>query len=222
MRNVFSRSVRALKATLFGHDIKPYRVGYSQTGEDQVLASLFDRKRSGIYVEIGAFEPIKHSNTYSFYLAGWNGLLVEPLLGKTELFRRFRPRDEFVQCAVGTCEGPIDFEECEEYSRRAERADASTVRVSSRRLDSIFAESRMIADAEQIDFLSIDCEGDDLDVLQSNDWQRFRPRCVVVEEQPLFDDGVCGVFLQEKGYRLVGQTLRSSIFILPEFWRNAL
>ena len=50
----------------------------SQFDEDEILAGLLPEE-FGVYVDIGAFDPVECSNTWQFYKRGWRGLLVEPL-----------------------------------------------------------------------------------------------------------------------------------------------
>jgi hypothetical protein len=82
------------KATRVAYPMR--RATYSQHGEDQVLADLLPQT-SGVYLDIGAGNPIHLSNTYSFYRRGWSGVLVDPLWANSVLARMLRPRDVIVR-----------------------------------------------------------------------------------------------------------------------------
>lgn len=212
-----SKYARAMKMIRRGHNLKRIRVSYSQTGEDRILQNQFAHQKKGTYVEIGAFDPIKHSNTYAFYLSGWSGILVEPDPTRVPLFQRHRPRDEFVGCAVSSEEGTVNMLLADKCSAIVGDQDSdNVVTLPSRRLSSIFNDSRLIGQSQCIDFMTVDCEEADLVVLQSNDWGRFRPRCVVVEENPLINNNECRLFLEGLGYHYIAQTLLSSIYVLNE------
>ena len=69
-------------------------------------------------------------------------------------------------------------------------------------------------------YLICDIEGGELEALRSNDWQRFRPKLVIVEWRapPLdlmgsWQAGGALPYLQEQGYRLVGRTANSWFFL---------
>src|SRR6476646_9082307 len=80
---------------------------YSQTGEDAILAHLLFGHDPGFYVDVGAFHPILYSNTCYFYQRGWMGINIEPTRGRIDLFKRERPRDISLACAVGRVRGSI-------------------------------------------------------------------------------------------------------------------
>src|SRR5881227_1483366 len=85
-------------------DWKLLRFTYSQFGEDVIAEALLPEP-NGFYVEVGAFHPIQISNTYRFYRKGWRGIAIDPKPGVAKLFRRHRPGDIMVECAVSEEEG---------------------------------------------------------------------------------------------------------------------
>jgi FkbM family methyltransferase len=164
-------------------------VTWSQFGEDRLITTLFERGFTGTFVDVGAFHPIYLSNTYNLYLKGWQGWAIDPNPEMQGLFARLRPKDKFIQSAVGSQAGSVTrslFDEgtfnClnehmdsvpEKY-----RKGARTLTVPSRPLAAILSDHKV----ERMDFLNVDCEGADLDILQSNDWKRWKPRVVCVED----------------------------------------
>ena len=66
---------------------------YAQSGEDIIADVLLEKKRKGIYVEVGAFHPKLFSNTYLFYKRCWSVVFIEPRPEVKELFEKTRSRD---------------------------------------------------------------------------------------------------------------------------------
>jgi hypothetical protein len=67
---------------------------YSQAGEDAILSNIFNYvlpTDRGFYVDVGAYHPFKHSNTYLLYRAGWRGINIDPRPGSKALFDKHRP-----------------------------------------------------------------------------------------------------------------------------------
>ena len=67
----------------FRKKIKKY---YSQYGEDKEIAKFFEKKRNGVYFDIGCFHPIKYSNTYFLFKKGWRGTNIDVNETSIELF----------------------------------------------------------------------------------------------------------------------------------------
>src|ERR1041385_1053171 len=91
------RSLLEIKDELTtGHAIK----SYSQEGEDMILKRIFDEKKNGFYVDVGAYHPKRFSNTYYFYKKGWRGINIDAMPGSRKAFRRQRPRDINVESPI--------------------------------------------------------------------------------------------------------------------------
>ena len=162
---------------------------YAQNFEDVMLSRLFHEQSTGFYVDVGAWDPHIHSVTKHFYKNGWRGVNVEPLRAKFELFERERPRDVNLNVAVGDTPGELRFFECheesylstpdpviaEQFRRRGGTVTEYAVPVVT--LNDIFARHCPAT----VDFLKVDIEGWEKPVIESSDWQRFRPRALVIE-----------------------------------------
>ncbi len=202
------------------------REAYSQDGEDLILERLLDGQTSGFYVDVGAHHPMRFSNTYLFYKRGWRGVNVDAQPGSMALFRRHRPFDTNLEVGCGSIPGRFPYFRFNEPAlntfdpEEAKRKDVSPYRlieevnVPIRRLDDIL-EAHLPA-GRTIDFLSIDVEGRDLDVLQSNDWVRFRPRFILAEtlraELMMLEHDPVVQFLRGVGYAPVGKAYNTTFF----------
>lgn len=179
---------QAFDDTRFEHSFSP---SFSQGGEDLALLHLFGQ-RIGRYLDIGAHDPLRFSVTHRLYLRGWSGVNVEANAEALHKFESLRPRDINICAAIGDPtqgetrqfshfhEGALSTmnpEWRQQFLKEGNKEKRrSTVRVLSLKeiLHDFFAE-------ETIDLLNVDCEGSDLEILQSGDWERFRPQSVCVE-----------------------------------------
>jgi FkbM family methyltransferase len=157
--------------------------------EDFHLSLAFAEQNNGTYLDIGGGHPIAGNVSFWFYERGWHGIVAEPQAKLAALHRRLRPRDILVQSAVGRDTEQIEFHQVEglhalstTVKRHAE--GASTRGVSHRTLlvPSIsLAELCRQHALTSVDFLKIDVEGAEYEVIAGADWQRFRPAVIVVE-----------------------------------------
>jgi FkbM family methyltransferase len=202
-------------------------LAYSQDGEDMVLRRLFERQRSGFYVDVGAHHPYRFSNTCYFYRRGWRGINIDPNPDGIEAFRRARPADINVCLGVSDTAGDLAFHLFNEPAlntfdaalamERARLPDywlIETKNVPVRRLDDLLNE--YLPRDQKIDFLSIDVEGRDLSVLRSNDWNKFRPVLLLVEAHErtvsAIESDPINMFAVAAGYRLIAKTLNTLIY----------
>jgi FkbM family methyltransferase len=167
-------------------------ISYSQNGEDLVLNRIFDGFRAeGFYVDIGAHHPTRFSNTYLFYLKGWRGINIDAQPGSMVSFIETRPRDINLETGVGTSIDKMLFYQFNEPALNTfnlveadskvsitYKRDKGTL-VDVRSLNNILKEHVSIN--QKIDFMSIDVEGNELDVIKSNDWNLFRPNYLLIE-----------------------------------------
>lgn len=154
---------------------------YSQFGEDQLILEYFNKK-SGVFVEVGAFDPVLLSQTYLLEQNGWSGVLVEPLPHLATRLRSARPRSKVFECAVSSPAhaGTAVMHRGENDSLASLDADAGgeQITVQTRTLDQILQEAGL----PQIDFLSMDVEGFEMEVFAGFDLRRWQPSLVLLED----------------------------------------
>ncbi len=164
-------------------------LSYAQNLEDYHLNLVLGDIADGTYVDVGGGHPVADNVSFYFYLKGWRGLVVEPQLALARAYAGVRPRDQVVSCLAGRNDGSVDFHivdglhglssavKANADSARQYGAGYTTEQRAVKRL------SRLIDEAAlgQIDFLKIDVEGAEPDVLAGLDFARHRPKVVLVE-----------------------------------------
>lgn len=165
---------------------------YSQDGEDLLLRKIFNDINNGFYVDIGAHHPIRFSNTYYLYKKGWHGINIDPMPGSMKLFNKLRPKDINLEIAIGEKKGKTKyfiFDEpalntCNEnlakiITQNTNNKVINIVDIDTYPLSDILA--KYIPKNEKINFLNIDCEGIEYEILKSNCWERYRPDLICIE-----------------------------------------
>jgi len=206
---------------------------YAQEGEDRVLSSLFFKLHGGthisdgFYVDVGAHHPYRFSNTCLFYKQGWTGINIDATPGSMDAFKRERPRDINLECGIGLKAGTLKFHVFNEpalntFDENLAKARSNdvwhvikVVDVPVTPLSEIL--SRHLPHGKRMDFLTVDVEGFDLDVLQSNNWERYRPSVVLVETfglsvEDLASDPVTR-YLRSLDYVVYSKTVNSTFFV---------
>jgi FkbM family methyltransferase len=164
-------------------------LSYSQNREDVLLNRLFPDGPGGFYVDVGAGDPILHSVTKLFYDRGWHGINIEPIPTVFQALARDRPRDINLPIGLSDHEGMLAFhefpgapgfstfsrEQAELHRRAGYEAVEHSIPVTT------LARVCEQHDVPTIDFLKIDVESHERQVLEGADWGRYRPRIVVVE-----------------------------------------
>jgi FkbM family methyltransferase len=200
---------------------------WSQEGEDQILRRIFERQRDGFYVDIGAHHPKRFSNTYLFYKRGWRGINIDAMPGSMRVFKKTRPRDINLEIGIGEQHGKLDYFVFNEPALNGFSKDLSDERNkagSAYRIESVIKVDvrplqqvldNYLPEGQAIDFMSIDVEGLDFQVLKSNDWKKYRPTYVLVEilgsSLHKIDQSDIGQFMREAGYVLYAKC-RNTVF----------
>jgi FkbM family methyltransferase len=173
---------------------------------DKKLDFIFNRKKKGFYIELGAFDGITQSNTCFFELnRDWKGILIEPSKSAFELCCKNRPNSIVVNCCCvsnafnsNTLLG--DFNSTLMSSVNGARLKSNDlIEVKAKTLEKILDEN--ISNDIEIDLLSLDTEGYELHILQGLNLDKYRPRYLLIEIYATDYDKILS-FLQCKNYIL--------------------
>lgn len=211
---------------------------YAQSGEDLILSHLFFKMNIShpTYLDIGANHPSYISNTYYFYLRGCNGVCVEPNPDLCRKIQKLRPRDKVLNIGIGAGEeATADFYIFPKYAdglSTFSKEDAAywgetgmkqigrieyekVIQVPTQTINTVIANN-----FKQIpDFISMDVEGLDLQILQSLDFESYAPPVLCVEtisygeDQTEYKREDIISFVKGKNYELYADTHVNSIFL---------
>ena len=207
--------------------LKCMRVSYSQFAEDLMVSNILGyEKNNGYYVDVGCNHPINYSNTYIFYQRGFHGVCIDPNSNYEKDWKRYRPRDLFIPHGVGLDESNLcyieynNFPECNRVvtdkglallNKEGEHPKYTKRSIEVKSLADILQDVEWLP--KNFDYLTIDCEHLDLEVLKTNNFNFYRPKVISIEDLD-FDDNCSEIFkyLNKFGYKKKGQFGLSKIF----------
>jgi FkbM family methyltransferase len=208
------------------------RLSYSQEGEDLVLARILGELKiaTGFFVDIGAHHPNRYSNTYYFYRRGWRGINVDALPGTKKLFERMRSRDITIECGVGLQQNVLTYFAFNEPAlntfseEEAKKKEHPPYRIVGTFQIPVVTLRQILDDylpcGVQIDFMTIDAEGFDHEIISSNDWSLYRPRVVLVEllntDIQNLEGHPTAQILHLNNYRALAKTFNTFFFVANE------
>jgi len=211
------------------------KTSFSQCGEDLLIDYIF--KLRGIdkpsFIDIGANHPYYLNNTAIFYERGCRGINVEANPALLKEFQRARPGDINLNVGISDSAGELNF-----YIMQ----DNTLSTFSKSELDSMISNNKQLAQTIKIklstvsdvlgqyfnglfpDFMSLDVEGMDFQILKSIDFQASFPKIICVEAAEYSPVGAGKRrselidFLSSKGYYEYANTNLNAIMVKNEFW----
>lgn len=209
------------------------QISWSQEGEDLILARIMDCKRTGFYVDVGAHHPKRFSNTYYFYRRGWRGINIDAMPGSMRKFNATRPRDINIEIGIGEIHSIKEYNFFNDPAFNGFDSELSTSRDNTKGTMKIIGKvlleilplSRVLdehlPEGQKIDFMSVDAEGLDLEVLRSNNWAKYKPDYVLAEilDKGLFElnTSSTAVFMKSVGYQVYSKSIHTTIFKRIDF-----
>jgi FkbM family methyltransferase len=186
--------------------------------ECHLILEAFGFAREGFFIEVGANHPQRNSLTYLLERLGWYGILVDPLSACYEKLLRARPRSRTFRCAcvgpdkVGTLtlHAPDPSSVAATVEKNVDDFDmqyAFTETCDAVTLDSLVEQVK----PAHIDFLSIDTEGTEMDVLLGFNLARHRPRLILIEDK--LYNLTKHYYLVRQGYQLVKRTMLNNWYV---------
>lgn len=175
------------------------RIYYGQNREDIILESFFVGQKKGFYVDVGGYDPEIDSVTKRFYDMGWSGINIEPQPERHALFVKKRPRDINLNIGISNKnttltlrsyanQGLSTFSEDikSEYKgqREPEVAQYKDVKIPVETLEAVFKRHKV----KEINFMKIDVEGLEYEVIEGNDWAKYRPQVLCIEANHIIKD----------------------------------
>lgn len=204
-------------------------VSYSQYRDDLIIDKLLGYPNTGFYVDVGAYDPVRFSNTMRFYLKGWKGINVEPDFGQFRKIEAVRTRDINLNIGIASKSGSLTYWQMnpntlstfsEAQAKESMKEGFSLTKKMKIPVQTLASVLEKYAKGKRIDFLSVDVEGFELDVLKSNNWKKFRPVILCIELSFSASDSGQEVdrkkrlirFISSKGYILISTSPSNYFF----------
>lgn len=205
----------------------PYQTFHGQSREDEIAWQIFQHEPTGYFAEVGAYDGVILSNTYAFERRGWRGMCFEPHPEFHKQLVANRSGSTCIHAAVGN-----RIELATPFYSTPNAIFSSTSQADLESLKSIYVDEReqfeqmqqiavplitldyalAIHGVEQVDYLSVDVEGRELDVLQGFEIVRWRPRLVIVENNNLYDELIA--YFSAVGYTLARVVYQNMFFVM--------
>ena len=157
--------------------LKRNKKSFSQFGEDLFIAEFFANQKEGKYVDLGAFHPMRLSNTYLLFKKGWSGTNIDLNPITIDLFNLARKNDDNICCLMAGKENLLKDVYFEDWS--AANSITSNKNLSERKQMKTKTFESLIY--KNFDFLNIDLEGHDYEILQTIDLRKFNPKLICIE-----------------------------------------
>ncbi len=192
------------------------RKQYSQWGEDQFIAEYFKNKQKGTYLDIGCFHPLMYSNTCLLYKKGWSGINIDINPTSIDLFNIVRPTDTNLCTTIDENKkifeiyyddpfSPVNTLDKNFYKnlKKNNIKDSKNFTVRSQTIEEIIK----VSNIKKIDFINIDVEGMDFNILTKIKIEKFKPNLISIETHKV--DGS-----ESKDYHQIKNFLEKNNFII--------
>ena len=200
---------------------------YSAFGEDVEIKKHFKKNFKGFYVDVGCYHPIKANNTLLLHQRGWTGINIDINKLSIDLFNFCRPKDINLNLAISKKKIERVYYQKElsllnsikrKQAKAAFQGKILTKKIKSKSLNRVLELSKF--KNQKIDFLDIDVEGADFEVLSSLNFKKYAPKLISIEIMPEnLDVSKMDIknsniykFLIKKKYRLIWSNKFSVLF----------
>ena len=200
---------------------------YSAFGEDVEIKKHFKKNFKGFYVDVGCYHPIKANNTLLLHQRGWTGINIDINKLSIDLFNFCRPKDVNLNLAISKKKIERVYYQKElsllnsikrKQAKAAFQGKILTKKIKSKSLNRVLELSKF--KNQKIDFLDIDVEGADFEVLSSLNFKKYAPKLISIEIMPEnLDVSKMDIknsniykFLIKKKYRLIWSNKFSVLF----------
>lgn len=199
------------------------RIRHELEQEKRNIQKFFNHRKGGFFIEVGANDPCNESSQTYHLEKGlqWQGILIEPL---AELFEGMETQRPLSKTHAVACTSP---DKCGTVVMRipvggqgeqlghaalAEHDTQSGGRYSERRVEAVTLDSILQQHGvEKVDFISIDVEGGELDVLRGFNLKRYRPGLILIEDHLLHLRN--HRHLRKNGYKLIDRTGHNNWYV---------
>lgn len=202
---------------------------YGQFGEDKYLSNFFDNNYKGICIDVGASDGIGGSNTYYFENNGWDSLCIEPIPESFNMCNNLRKHT--INCCVSNYDNTnidfnivrlhnnnvsaissliIDDRLIESHKDLINNIEKISVKVKS--LNTIFQEENI---SKNIDFISIDTENTEIDVLKGLDFNNYNVKFLIIENN--FNENIIENYLKTQNFKKINRIAVNDLYVNNDY-----
>ena len=180
---------------------------YAEFAEDVMVNRILKKIKKGFYVDIGAYHPYKGSLTYNLYNRKWNGINLDISKSSIDLFNIARPSDLNINCAVSEFNGETFYYENSPINQQnsliPQDQNQKKIKIQSYKLSEILK----MQNINSVDYINIDTEGNELEVLMGIDFSKINPTLFTIEDNSFDLNNEIKkkkiIYLKEKNYELI-------------------
>lgn len=194
---------------------------FAQFGEDILISTIFRDIKKGFYIDIGAYHPFKGSLTYNLYKKGWKGLNIDLSKASIELFQIARPLDININCAIGPENKETFYYENspihQQNSLIQQTNNQKKIKINSYTLETVLNKNGFL----KVDYLNIDTEGNEIDIIKSIDFDKINPILITLEDNSFIADSKEKLekikFMKTNNYELINIIGVTLFFIRKDY-----
>ena len=174
---------------------------------------------------MGCYHPYKGSLTYKLYDRGWNGINIDISKTSIDLFNISRKKDINLNLAISNFDGETYYYENSPINQQNSLIQTNDlqkkIKIQCLTLDTVLKNK----DLEEFDFLNIDVEGNELEVLKGLNLKKFKPKLITIENNDLtineyLESEVCKILIKSD-YTLVNK-IGVTNFFMPNQLANKI
>ena len=193
---------------------------------ETMFYKFFGKTNDGFFVDLGAYNPLKYSNTMKFYVKGWRGVNIDARPGSMKEFNKLRPEDINVEAAISPDGKQAVYYEFSEPtantfdSRAAEESLKLGLTMTGKHVLDTYTVNELfekyIPEGQKIDLLDIDVEGFDSMIVQQLDWDKYHPSIVMIETS-VDSDNIIPEIMEKMATSLEGVHILTIFIYLGDF-----
>ena len=194
---------------------------FGEFGEDIFVNRILKSVKKGKYIDVGCYHPFKGSLTANLYKKKWNGINIDISKTSIDLFDMVRKRDTNLNIAVSNFDGETFYYENSPINQQNSliqtNENQTKVKIECFTLNSILKKNNII----DFDYLNIDVEGSEIEVIQGMDFNKFHPSLITIENNDLlpkdyFESDIFKILI-EKDYVFINKIGVTNFFMIKKF-----
>lgn len=205
------------------------QMSFSQDAEDLLLCNIVNINKRGFYIDIGALDPIRFSNTMLYYMNGWHGINIDAMPGSMKKFNKIRKRDINIEAGISSTGEDMILYVYEEPANNTfdkkimeERRGINLLPIDEIKIPTYHIMElleKFLEEKEEIEFLDIDIEGFDSTVISEWNFEKYIPKVIMFEKSNESGNASSDI-LNKEGYFVMASTIRNDIYVNKEYFDN--